>query len=142
VIGGHLKITNIHFIAAKLAHKTLPIINCLSLYLRRKKDLKRRQRSVTFSCISEVDWASQKATVATSLRMGISMEQSRPSRRATRGRVCIGPFAMGPMREVSIRGLFGSILRLSIRRPAAITTHSLCSLSLSHRNTQPHQHFS
>ena len=46
----------------------------------------------TFSCISCVDWASQKATVARSLRMGISTVQSRPSSSATRGRGCIGPF--------------------------------------------------
>lgn len=46
----------------------------------------------TFSCISCVDWASQKATVAKSFRMGISTVQSRPSRSATNGRGCIGPF--------------------------------------------------
>ena len=34
--------------------------------------------------------------MATSLRMGISTEQSRPSRRAMRGRGCIGPLGMGP----------------------------------------------
>lgn len=33
--------------------------------------------------------------MATSLRMGISTVQSRPSSRATRGRGCIGPFRMG-----------------------------------------------
>lgn len=49
----------------------------------------------TFSWISCVDWASQKATVATSFRMGISTVQSRPSSRATRGRGCIGPFRIG-----------------------------------------------
>ena len=49
----------------------------------------------TFSWISWVDWASQKATVATSFSTGISTVQSRPSRRATRGRGCIGPFMMG-----------------------------------------------
>ncbi len=52
----------------------------------------------TFSCISWVDCASQKATVATSLRIGISTEQSRPSRSATNGRACNGPFAIGPLR--------------------------------------------
>lgn len=46
----------------------------------------------TFSWISCVDWASQKATVAKSFRMGISTVQSRPSRSATRGRGCMGPF--------------------------------------------------
>lgn len=49
----------------------------------------------TFSWISCVDWASQNATVATSLRIGISTVQSRPSSRATRGRGCIGPFRIG-----------------------------------------------
>lgn len=68
----------------------------------------------TFSCISEVDCASQKATVATSFRMGISMEQSRPSRSATKGRACIGPLAIGPLPILSIRGRLGIILRLSI----------------------------
>lgn len=66
----------------------------------------------TFSCISDVDCASQKATVATSLRMGISIEQSLPSKRATSGLVCIGPLEMGPRK--SMRGRFGSILRLSM----------------------------
>ena len=75
---------------------------------------------LTFSWISEVDWASQKATVATSFRMGISTEQSLPSRRATRGRLCMGPLGMGPrMDPESILGLFpGCIMfafRLSIR---------------------------
>lgn len=42
-----------------------------------------------------MDWASQKATVATSFRMGISTVQSRPSSSATRGRGCMGPFMMG-----------------------------------------------
>lgn len=72
----------------------------------------------TFSCISEVDCASQKATVATSLRMGISMEQSRPSRSATSGRVCIGPLAIGPL-KFSIRGRLGIIFRLSIGQQTA-----------------------
>jgi hypothetical protein len=31
------------------------------------------------------------------LRIGISTEQSRPSRSATNGRACIGPFAIGPL---------------------------------------------
>lgn len=42
-----------------------------------------------------MDCASQKATVATSFKMGISTVQSRPSSNATRGRGCIGPFIMG-----------------------------------------------
>ena len=50
----------------------------------------------TFSCISVVDCASQNATVAISFRIGISTEQSRPSRSAIRGRGCIGPFGIGP----------------------------------------------
>ena len=54
------------------------------------------RQAPTFSCISCVDCASQNATVATSLRMGISTEQSRPSRRAMSGRGCIGPLGMGP----------------------------------------------
>ncbi|KFM65225.1 hypothetical protein X975_24403, partial [Stegodyphus mimosarum] len=62
----------------------------------------------TFSWISCVDCASQKATVATSLSIGISTEQSLPSKRATNGRVCIGPFGMvgarAPMGVASIRG--------------------------------------
>jgi hypothetical protein len=49
----------------------------------------------TFSWISWVDWASQKATVATSFRIGISMVQSRPSSRATRGRGFMVPFMIG-----------------------------------------------
>lgn len=56
----------------------------------------------TFSWISCVDCASQKATVATSFRIGISTVQSRPSSSATRGRGCMGPFMMGgrtPARE-------------------------------------------
>lgn len=67
----------------------------------------------TFSCISLVLCASQKATVATSFSIGISMEQSRPSSSATRGRVCIGPLEMGP-RRFSTLGRFAIILRLSI----------------------------
>lgn len=39
----------------------------------------------TFSWISDVDCASQNATVATSFSIGISTVQSRPSRRATSG---------------------------------------------------------
>ena len=75
---------------------------------------------LTFSCISEVDCASQNATVATSFSMGISTEQSLPSRRATRGRECMGPLGMGPrMLPLSILGrLPGCIIlafRLSIR---------------------------
>lgn len=50
---------------------------------------------LTFSWISCVDCASQKATVATSFRMGISTVQSRPSSSATRGRGCMGPFMIG-----------------------------------------------
>lgn len=46
----------------------------------------------TFSWISWVDCASQKATVARSFRMGISTVQSLPSSSATRGRGCRGPF--------------------------------------------------
>ena len=46
---------------------------------------------ITFSCISVVLCASQNATVATSFKIGISMEQSRPSSRATNGRLCKGP---------------------------------------------------
>jgi hypothetical protein len=68
---------------------------------------------LTFSCISDVDCASQKATVATSLRMGISMEQSRPSSNATSGLVWMGPLVIGPLR-FSIRGRLGIIFRLSI----------------------------
>ena len=45
------------------------------------------QCQFTFSWISDVLWASQKATVATSFKMGISMEQSRPSNKATSGRL-------------------------------------------------------
>uniref|UniRef100_A0A6B0V1F3 Uncharacterized protein n=1 Tax=Ixodes ricinus TaxID=34613 RepID=A0A6B0V1F3_IXORI len=63
----------------------------------------------TFSWISWVDCASQKATVATSLRIGISTEQSRPSSSATRGRACRGPFATGPRAPsggLSMRGRF------------------------------------
>ena len=51
---------------------------------------------LTFSWISCVDCASQNATVATSLRMGISIEQSLPSRRAMSGRGCMGPLGIGP----------------------------------------------
>ena len=51
---------------------------------------------LTFSWISDVDCASQNATVATSFRMGISTEQSRPSSRAINGRGCIGPLGIGP----------------------------------------------
>ena len=60
----------------------------------------------TFSWISLVLWASQKATVATSFKMGISTEQSRPSSRATRGRLWAGPLGIGPRMEPppSIRG--------------------------------------
>lgn len=77
----------------------------------------RRRKDLTFSCISDVDWASQNATVATSLRMGISMEQSRPSSKATSGLVWMGPFAIGPLR-FSIRGRLGIIFRLSIGQTA------------------------
>ena len=70
--------------------------------------------SLTFSWISEVDWASQKATVATSLSIGISTEQSRPSRSATSGLECIGPFGMGPRIEpASILGLFPGCIILT-----------------------------
>merc|ERR1719195_2502312 len=77
----------------------------------------------TFSWISEVHWASQKATVATSLSIGISTEQSLPSRSATSGLECIGPFGIGPLIDPeSILGLFPgcSILAflLSIRLEA------------------------
>ena len=69
---------------------------------------------LTFSWISEVDWASQKATVATSFRMGISTEQSRPSRSATSGRECIGPLGIGPrMEPASILGLFPGCIILT-----------------------------
>ena len=60
----------------------------------------------TFSCISEVLCASQNATVATSFKIGISTEQSRPSNKATRGRLCGGPLGMGPRMPPSIRGRF------------------------------------
>jgi hypothetical protein len=54
-------------------------------------------------------WASQNATVATSFSIGISMEQSLPSNKATSGRVCIGPFDdIGP-RTASKRARFGII---------------------------------
>ena len=49
-------------------------------------------RRPTFSWISCVDCASQKATVARSFRIGISTVQSLPSSSATRGRGCRGPF--------------------------------------------------
>lgn len=54
---------------------------------------------LTFSWISDVLCASQNATVATSLRIGISIEQSLPSNKATNGRDAIGPFElpMGPL---------------------------------------------
>lgn len=58
----------------------------------------------TFSCISDVLCASQKATVATSFSIGISTEQSRPSSSATNG---LGPITIGV--RVSIRGRFGCI---------------------------------
>ena len=48
----------------------------LAFYQQNQKDKK-----MLITC------ASQNATVATSLRMGISTEQSRPSKRATNGRV-------------------------------------------------------
>jgi len=57
----------------------------------------------TFSCISEVDCASQKATVATSFSIGISTEQSRPSSSAISGRGCIGPLGMGPRIDTEIK---------------------------------------
>jgi len=67
-----------------------------------------------------VDWASQNAKVATSLSIGISIEQSLPSNKATNGLVWIGPFVIGPAPDpaprivVSIRVLFVIIFRLSI----------------------------
>lgn len=67
-----------------------------------------------------MDWASQNATVATSLSMGISIEQSLPSNKATNGLVCIGPLVIAPAPDpaprivVSIRVLFVIIFRLSI----------------------------
>lgn len=64
----------------------------------------------TFSWISWVDWASQKATVATSFKMGISMVQSRPSRSATSGRGCIGPFIIGGLIPAQRRGRLDSVL--------------------------------
>lgn len=45
------------------------------------------------------------------------MEQSRPSSKATSGRVWMGPFAIGPLR-FSIRGRLGIIFRLSIGQTA------------------------
>lgn len=56
----------------------------------------------TFSWISWVDWASQKATVATSFRIGISTEQSRPSRSATSGRELDGPFILVLVTETKL----------------------------------------
>ena len=53
--------------------------------------------ALTFSWISVVDCASQKATVATSFNMGISMEQSRPSSRAISGLGCMGPLGIGAL---------------------------------------------
>ena len=67
----------------------------------------------TFSCISDVDCASQNATVATSLRIGISTEQSLPSNKATKGRLCIGPFGIGPRIDPpSMRGRFPACIIL------------------------------
>ncbi|KYN20306.1 hypothetical protein ALC57_07210, partial [Trachymyrmex cornetzi] len=74
-----------------------------------------------------LDCASQKATVATSLRMGISIEQSRPSRSATSGRVWIGPLAIGPL-KVSIRGRLGIIFRLSIGQQTAPPIFIVCTV--------------
>lgn len=62
----------------------------------------------TFSCISEVLCASQNATVATSFRIGISIEQSRPSSSATSGRGAIGPLLIGPRTSILCR--FGNII--------------------------------
>ncbi|KYM81119.1 hypothetical protein ALC53_08462 [Atta colombica] len=76
-------------------------------------DSKRLKLLQIFLRQNYLDCASQKATVATSLRMGISIEQSRPSRSATSGRVWIGPLAIGPL-KFSIRGRLGIIFRLSI----------------------------
>lgn len=79
---------------AYLIHQMTKILICfISFSLLSFKDVP--GLCFTFSWISCVDWASQKATVATSFRMGISTVQSRPSSSATKGRGCMGPFIMG-----------------------------------------------
>ena len=77
----------------------------------------------TFSWISCVDWASQKATVATSFSMGISTVQSRPSSSATRGRGCMGPFMMGglmPTNKQKMRKKSCQVCRTKHRRKVFI----------------------
>lgn len=82
--------------------------NCLMLLNQLNKT------GLTFSWISDVLCASQNATVATSFSIGISIEQSRPSSRATSGRDCIGPFEIGP-RTSPKRDRFGNISLVSCR---------------------------
>lgn len=69
---------------------------------------------LTFSCISDVLCASQNATVATSFSIGISIEQSRPSSNATKGRACIGPLEIGARTSPNL-GLFVIIFNLLLR---------------------------
>lgn len=82
------------------------------------------ESKLTFSWISDVLWASQNATVATSFSIGISMEQSLPSNKATNGRVCIGPLDdIGP-RTASKRGRLGNILLFLCRSIVTPWIHS------------------
>lgn len=74
---------------------------------------------LTFSWISDVLCASQNATVATSFSIGISIEQSLPSNKATSGLDCMGPFELiGPLLPPltgSILGRLGIILNIQFQ---------------------------